>query len=129
MITGIEHIGVMTKSPATLAEWYIQTLGFREIFRTQGDNPIVFIAGAQSGIVEFIPYKNEADAPKAKDRRMHLAIAVDDFDRAMSQLTSAGVEFPDPVIELFHGGKAIFFQDPEGNWLHLVYRPEAPWSM
>ncbi len=129
MITGIEHIGLMVKSSETLAEWYIKTLEFREIFRTEGDNPIVFIAGAKSGIIEFIPYKNEADAPKEKDLRMHLAIAVDDFDQAMSQLTSAGVKCPDPPIELFNGGKAVFFQDPEGNWLHLVYRPESPWSV
>ncbi|MCP4405091.1 MAG: VOC family protein [bacterium] len=125
MITGIEHIGFMAKSPETLAEWYVNTLEFREIFRTEGDNPIVFIAGAQSGILEFVPYKNESDVPKENDRQVHLALAVKDFEAAVEKLTQAGVQFPDPPFDLFHGGKTVFFEDPEGNQLQIVYRPKA----
>ena len=67
--------------------------------------------------------------PAEKDKRVHFAIAVEGFDQAVNQLTNAGVEFPAPPLELFKGGKALFFQDPEGNWLHLIYRPELPWTL
>lgn len=128
MILGIEHIGLMAKDPEKLATWYENVLDFRTIFKTENTPPIVFVAGAKSGILEFIPYKEGMQIP-SKDKRMHLAIGVDNFDQAVSRLKAAGVEFPDPPINLFNGGKAIFFQDPEGNWLHLIYRPEVPWSI
>jgi catechol 2,3-dioxygenase-like lactoylglutathione lyase family enzyme len=60
---------------------------------------------------------------------MHLALAVEDFDQAVHQLQAQGVVLPEVPLELFKGGKALFFQDPEGNWLHLIYRPEIPWSL
>jgi len=123
MMTGIEHIGLMAKSPEKLAQWYIDTLEFREIFRTEGDNPIVFIAGTQSGILEFIPYPETFDIPDDKDRSLHFAISVENFEAAVETLERAGVQFPDPPFDLFHGGKTVFFQDPEGNWLQIVYRP------
>lgn len=123
MMTGIEHIGLMAKSPETLAQWYVETLDFRVIFKTEGERPIVFISGAHSGILEFIPYPDDFAVPEMKDRRLHFAIAVDDFGDAMNTLERAGVAFPDPPFDLFHGGKTVFFQDPEGNWLQIVYRP------
>ncbi len=125
MMTGIEHLGLMAKSPETLAQWYIDTLEFREIFKTEGENPVVFVAGAQSGILEFIPYPDQFDIPKDKDRSIHLAVSVDDFDAAAEKLERAGVKFPDPAFDLFHDGKTVFFQDPEDNWLQIVYRPKA----
>jgi catechol 2,3-dioxygenase-like lactoylglutathione lyase family enzyme len=125
MLSGIEHIGLMAKSPETLTQWYVNTLEFREIFRTEGENPIVFVAGAQSGILEFIPYPEGFDIPASKDRRIHFAISVEDFDAAAEKLDRAGVQFPDPPFDLFHGGKTVFFQDPEGNWLQIVYRPKS----
>ncbi|PID55854.1 hypothetical protein CSB45_14190 [candidate division KSB3 bacterium] len=125
MITGLEHIGLMAESPVTLAEWYVNTLDFREIFRTEGDTPIVFIAGAQSGILEFIPRKHGADLPKDHKQQVHLALSVENFEAARAKLLQAGVEFPEPPFDLFHGGKTVFFEDPEGNRIQIVYRPKA----
>jgi catechol 2,3-dioxygenase-like lactoylglutathione lyase family enzyme len=126
MITGIEHIGVMAKDPVALAEWYVQVLQFREIFRVE-NIPAVFVAGEKEGMIEFIPYP-EGQALLDKDQRVHLAIGVDDFESAQQRLQEAGVEFPEPPRDIANGGKIQFFPDPEGNWLHLVYRPKAPWD-
>ncbi len=127
MITGIEHLGIMAKDPVALAAWYVNTLNFREIFRTE-DSSAVFVNGAQSGMIELIAYPADSPIPD-KDRRMHLAIAVDDFEAALQQLRTAGVDFPEPPRDIFGGGKVQFFQDPEDNWLHLVYRPQTPWRL
>ena len=129
MILGLEHIGLMARDPDKLAAWYERVLQFQRIFQTDGTPPAVFIAGKNNGIIEIIPYPEGMKIPAEKDKRVHFAIAVEDFDQAVNQLTIAGVEFPDPPLELFKGGKALFFQDPEGNWLHLIYRPELPWTL
>ncbi len=86
----------------------------------------MFIAAENNSIMEFIPYAEGASIPSKKDKRVHFAIAVEDFDQAVNELKAAGVTFPETPEEIFERGKAIFFQDPEGNWLHLIYRPESP---
>lgn len=129
MILGIEHLGVMAKDPEKLALWYEKVLHFRRIFQTEDAPPKVFIAGENNSIIEFVPYAEGASIPSEKDKRVHFAIEVEDFDQAMNKLKAEGVTFPEKPKELFKGGKAIFFQDPEGNWLHLIYRPESPWSL
>ena len=53
----------------------------------------------------------------------HLALTVSDFDAALNDLRERGVK------EFFDNrqsdrGKLIFFRDPEGNILHLMWRPK-----
>jgi catechol 2,3-dioxygenase-like lactoylglutathione lyase family enzyme len=129
MFIGIEHIGFMAKDPEKLAIWYEKVLHFRRIFTTAEIPPIVFLAGEKTGIIEFIPYPEGMEVPVEKDKRLHLAIAVEDFDQALQHLQAEGVTFPDDPFDLFKGGKTVFFQDPEGNWLQVVYRPEPPWTL
>jgi len=128
MLSGVEHIGLMAKDSLKLAEWYEQVLGLRKVFQSDDTPPAVFLAGEKSGMIELVPYPKGVELPE-KDKRLHIAIAVDDFDQAMTELTAKGVKFPEPVIHLFKGGKTLFFQDPEGNWLQIVYRPETPWKI
>jgi len=129
MILGIEHLGVMAKDPEQLALWYENVLDFRIVLKTEGPNPAFFITGAKSGMIEIIPYPEGMEVPSEKDKRMHIAIEVDDFDQAVAKLNAQGVEPAGQPIDIFHGGKIVFFQDPEGNWLHFVYRPQKPWSL
>ena len=51
----------------------------------------------------------------------HLAIAIDDFDAALSQLRQRGVAL---VGEPFtnQGNRLAFFNDADGNLLHLIQR-------
>jgi len=128
MFSGLEHIGLMANDPDQLARWYEKVLHFRRVFQSDATPPIVFLAGEQTGMIEFVPYHKDMSAPE-KDKRFHLAIAVSDFDAAVQELTTQGVVFPDPVMHLFKGGKTLFFQDPEGNWVQIVYRPESPWKL
>jgi catechol 2,3-dioxygenase-like lactoylglutathione lyase family enzyme len=128
MLLGIEHLGLMVKDPLKLAEWYEQTLGFQRVFQSDDTPPIIFLTSPKAGMIELVPYPKDVELPE-KDKRIHIALAVDDFDQAEKELRAKGVDFPEPVMHLFKGGKTLFFQDPEGNWLQIVYRPEAPWKI
>jgi glyoxylase I family protein len=128
MILGIEHLGLAAKDPEQLALWYERVLDFRIVYKTEGPKPAFFIAGAKRGIIKIIPYPDEMEIPSEKDKRLHLAIEVEDFKQAVARLNAQGVELAgEPDIS--HGGKIVFFTDPEGNWLHFVYRLQKPWTL
>lgn len=121
---GIEHVGLLTIDPAGLAEWYERVLGFRVIYRTDAAQPAYFLSGS-GGMIEIVPSPGGPGTPPSP-APVHLAIAVDDFDRAVEHLKEQGVSLEEP-LEIFLGGKVAFFMDPAGNRLHLIYRPVTPW--
>ena len=125
MFKGIEHVGLMSKDPEKLARWYEEVLGFRTVFKT-GSPPQVFIAGKEMGMIEIIPW--EEGVSEEKDKKSHIAIEVADYEAAVEHLRNAGVTVEEPR-DIFANGKAAFFRDIDNNVLHLVYRPEAVWSL
>ena len=48
---------------------------------------------------------------------------VDDFDAAMQELRSRGIEFLTQPTAM-QGNRLIFFSDADGNYLHLIQRPQ-----
>ncbi|HEY8344316.1 MAG TPA: VOC family protein [Bacillota bacterium] len=125
MIKGIEHLGLMAKDPEKLAHWYEKVLDFRIVYKAPSTPPAFFIAGKESGMIEIIPW--EEGVSGVKDKKSHIAIAVDDFESAVQRLKGAGVTVEEPRA-IFAGGKVAFFRDIEDNILHLVYRPEKIWA-
>ena len=124
----MEHIGIAADDPEALAVWYRDVLGFSEFFRTDAQPPVIFLQDGSGAKVEIFPRKTGEKKPAFEDRgAMHLAIAVADFDKAVADLESRGARFLDVAKPIFAEGKARFFSDPEGNRLHIVYRPTMPW--
>jgi predicted enzyme related to lactoylglutathione lyase len=52
----------------------------------------------------------------------HLAIAVDDFDACYAHLKRQGTNFLTEPYEN-QGNRLVFFTDADGNFLHLIHRP------
>jgi len=48
---------------------------------------------------------------------------VDSLDAAKAELEKRGVEFTEEIRPAAGGGRVLFFEDCEGNLLHLVERP------
>jgi glyoxylase I family protein len=118
MYQGIEHTAIATPDPEALAQWYEKTLNFPICHRYGGN---VFVKAADGSMLEMIPstgdrLKTEMKTPGIR----HLAIKVDDYEAAVRDLESKGVD----IIERVDKGVArlTFFRDPEGNILHLIYR-------
>ncbi len=125
----IEHVGVGADDTEAMAAWYGKTLGFREFFRTEANPPTIFLEDASGTKVEIFARKAGDRKPAFEDRSgMHIAIEVKDFDVAVADLEARGVGFIGDTLNVFAGGKARFFADPEGNRLHIVYRPTVPWK-
>ena len=122
----LEHIGVPSISPENLAGWYVSKLGGKVKFKGPGENPAFFVEVAGT-IIEI--YQCGSSLEQTADNSLagfrHLALRVLAIEPAMKELAQKGVVFHEPIKVAGGGGRVIFFQDPEGNLLHLVERPEG----
>lgn len=121
MFTGIEHFAIASPDPKRLAEWYVGKLGFYVNYEYDGN----FFVKAQNGaVIEIIPAQGEGGPNQMKTPGLrHIAISVENFDQAHTTLKTAGVSFKgEPYSN--SGNRLVFFEDPDGNLLHLIEREQ-----
>jgi glyoxylase I family protein len=119
MIVGIEHVAIASPDPQKLAEWYVGTLGFVINYNS---GRTVFVKAPNGLMIEIIASEGARPYQTLKDPGLrHLALTVADFDAAYARLKDAGVKFISEPADL-KGVKVVFFEDPDGNYLHLLQR-------
>ncbi len=122
MISGIEHTAIASFDPHRLANWYVRHLSFTVLVDT---GKTVYLRAKNGVVLEFVHADTRPAAPLIRDAGLrHIALSVTDFDLAREKLQSNGIQFADEPI-VAPGMRLQFFQDPEGNFLHLIER-EAP---
>ncbi len=119
MFTGIEHFAIASPDPKRLAEWYVSTLSFRINYEYGGN---YFVKAPNGVVIEIIsahgePGPNDLRAPGMR----HIAISVDSFDTAYADLKSKNVKFSGEPYEN-SGNRLVFFEDADGNYVHLIER-------
>lgn len=121
----IEHVAFNVPDPVSMAEWYIEHLGFvmRRRFDTEPWGQ--FIAD-DSGTVMLELYKNSA-APIPEYGAMapftlHLAFVSTDVEADVRRLTAAGATLVGAVQHQSTGDDMAFLRDPWGFTLQLVKR-------
>lgn len=121
----VEHIGLAARDPVALKDWYLQVLNARIVLDTGQSPPAFFIELPGGCCIEI--YKGDQSIAETQNNRLagwrHIALRVGSLAEARGQLESAGVAFRESVKPAGGGGQILFFQDPEGNLLHLVERP------
>lgn len=122
MFQGIEHTAIASPDPERLAQWYVEHLEFAINYRYAGN---VFAKAADGSMIEIVPSQGQRAPQTPNDPGLrHLAIAVEDFDAAYQQLLAKGVKFFGPPREV-EGTRLVFFDDADGNIVHLVHRRHA----
>lgn len=133
---GIEHFAIAARDPEKLKDWYVRVLGFR--VRTSFDNgpgrPRTYMLqfGEAGPLVEMFPADMTPGNPELPRPRAntepglaHVALLVGDFDAAAAHLASEGVPREGEERAAPLGARVQFYRDPEGNLLHILYRPRA----
>ena len=119
MITGIEHTAIASHDIAALARFYTDVLGF--VINYQSPNAI-FVKSPNGVMLELIHAAEDRGPQTMKTQGIrHIALSVSDFDAAYENLKKHNVTFLAEPQES-KGNKVVFFSDPDGNYLHLLYR-------
>jgi len=120
LYTGLEHTAIASPRPQQLAQWYVDTLGFR-INHEYGGN--FFVRAPNGAMLEIIPGEGEPLPAQMKTPGIrHIAVMVSDFDQAAGDLKRKGVNILSEPLNL-SGNRLLFFTDLDGNLLHLIARP------
>lgn len=127
----IEHIGLPARNPTALKDWYVRVLDAWVVMSRDGPPPAYFLALPGGGaLIEL--YAAAYTLPATRDNTLagwrHVALRVDSLEAARDQLTARGVNFTEPIKPAGGGGRVLFFQDLEGNLLHLVERPAGTFA-
>ena len=121
----IEHIAVPAAHPAALRDWYVRVLGARPVW-DNGKSPLVCLIALSGAWLEIYA----ADVPLAARGNnklagwRHVALRVNSIKSAKAELIRRGVTFDEKIQPAAGGGKVLFFEDAEGNLLHLIEGPK-----
>ncbi len=122
MFQGLEHTAISSPNPQALAQWYVNHLGFHINFSYDGN---YFVKAPNGSILEIIPSEGSLPPQTMETNKnpgiRHLAIAIDDFDAAHEELKAKGVRFQGEPMNK-QGNRLLFFNDGDGNLLHLIQR-------
>jgi glyoxylase I family protein len=126
MNLSIEHMAIPSPNPVALKSWYERVLGAREIFNNGQSPPTCLIALPGGGWFEI--YAAESVLPERGNNKLagfrHVALRVNAIEAAKAELEKLGVKFNEEIRPAAGGGRVLFFEDLEGNLLHLVERPK-----
>jgi glyoxylase I family protein len=113
MFKGFEHAAIAARNSRSLADWYISLFDLKTVYDDKKDGSVIEILPATAG--------QPADYDQQLLGLRHLALTVDDYDGAVKWLRDKGVTefFDERGADNF---RLVFFRDPEGNLLHLMWR-------
>jgi len=121
MFQGLEHAAIASPNPEKLALWYVEHLGYT-INSFSPASKTTFIRAPNGSMFEIISSEGErAQQAMRSPGLRHLAITVDNFQEDYEWLKAKGVKFlTEPEIK--NGNSLVFFEDADGNILHLIQR-------
>jgi glyoxylase I family protein len=130
MNISVEHIAIPAADAVALKKWYVRVLGAR-VVHDNGQFPPTFLIALPDG-VWFEIYAAEKPLPERGNNKLagfrHIALRVPSLLEAKAELEQRGVKFTEEIRPAAGGGKVLFFEDGEGNLLHLVERPKDFYS-
>ncbi len=117
-ILGFDHIGIATKDPKALAQWYMEHLGFS--LCSVGPSGNYFIETPDRVMLEIMLPGAGQEGAGALTGWKHIALVPENFDEAVAELQAAGIGKNAPVNRRADGYCTFFFTDPEGNVVHFA---------
>ena len=126
MVSGIEHIAIASYDTAALKDWYIEMFGGKVVY--DNGKGTYFLQFADGSEIEFVSAQQDKPEDTEKTAGIwHIAFAVTPkaFDEIVPKLKAdARVTEVHDVSENAKGIKTYWFRDIEGNYAHLIYRPD-----
>jgi lactoylglutathione lyase len=122
-ITSIGHVAIRVKDIDRSLDFYVNKLGFREMFRLDRDERlwIVYLRITDDQYLELFPEAVGDRSPNAEAIGFnHMCLAVDDIDAVIAELTVRGVPLTRPKKVAIDRNAQAWIEDPDGNRLELM---------
>ena len=123
---GIEHIGIVSKDTVRLKDWYMQIFGGKVVY--DNGKGTYFLAFEDGSMIEFVMATEDKPGDVEKSagiRHLALSVSSEEFDKIVPVLKEdERIEEVHDVSENAKGLKTYWFRDIDGNFAHLIYRPE-----
>ncbi|NHC33764.1 SMU1112c/YaeR family gloxylase I-like metalloprotein [Scytonema millei] len=123
-VTGVHHVAIICSDYERSKKFYTEVLGFsiiEETFRAARNSYKLDLRVSDTVQIELFSFPTPPSRPSKPEAcgLRHLAFAVDDLDRAVTELNSQGVQVEDIRIDEITGKRFTFFQDPDNLPLEL----------
>ena len=117
-VNGIGGLFFRSSDPKALAHWYQQHLGISPTPTSEGES----VWQQEAGATVFSPFPEASDYFGDPQKVWMVNFRVQDLDKMVAQLRTAGIEVTDP--QSYPGmGSFARLRDPEGNPIEL-WQPE-----
>lgn len=117
-----DHQALMVKDLETSANFYVNTIGLKEIFNATEKSHIRWFSLGEHNELHLITGDNK---DVRLNKTIHLALTVSNFDEFLAHIKASKVEFSDypgkvgEVSIRADGARQIYIQDPDGYWLEI----------
>ncbi len=119
-----EHYALNVAAPHAIANWYVETLDCRIVFKLESEPFTVFLGDSQGRVFWEIYRNTSAPMSDVRDTHpasYHLAFYVDDVDAVKDKVLAAGGSFVEE-IRTDSGSRLLMMRDPWGIALQLCLR-------
>ena len=124
MKVGIEHLGIFTKDSVALRDWYVKTFGWKVVY--DNGKGTYFLKSENGVMLEIMQSEIDGGSHDMKAtgfRHLALSVSVEEFETIADKLKQNGVKVLTDAAVSAKGVGTMFFEDLDGNVLHLISRP------
>ena len=119
----ILHTCLNVESLDRSIKFYTEHMGLKFVSRReikQNNAEIGFLSDGAGGSLELTHWRDKKELIEG-DNFDHIAFAVEDIEKTVSQLKQGGVTIAmEPYSLQGSSSKIAFIKDPDGNWLELI---------
>ena len=118
---GLRHLALNVADVAASVQFYSSLFGMQVVWQPDAEN-----AYLSSGCDNLALHKAPVNMEQSGQRLDHLGFIVaqpDDIDRAAEALTERNILMVKPPITHRDGSRSLYFADPDGNIIQILYEP------